>query len=128
MKKVHNFQKPKNIRRVSSLIEEHEEVLAQKLLSYLNSVEEIKIIGTPSFEGAKRVPTISFIHKALKSPEIVKKIDKENIGIRFGDFYAKKLIQSLNLEDWGGVVRVSLVHYNTEEEVEKLISAFKKIF
>jgi len=33
-----------------------------------------------------------------------------------------------NLEKYGGVVRVSLVHYNTEIEVDKLISAFKGIF
>ena len=123
-----SFSEAEKYKKSFGLIEEHEEILTEKLLNYLNSVKEIRIIGSSSFEGSKRVPTISFVHKTLKSPEIVEKIDKENIGIRFGDFYAKKLVQALELEDWGGVVRVSLVHYNTEEEVEKLISAFKKIF
>lgn len=110
------------------LIAEYEEGLAARLLDYLNSVEDIKIIGHTSPDSALRVPTISFIHKTLKSPDIVAKVDKENIGIRFGDFYAKKLIHDLDLEKYGGVVRVSLVHYNTPQEVDKLINAFKKVF
>jgi cysteine desulfurase family protein (TIGR01976 family) len=110
------------------LISNYEAVLGEKLLSYLNTVPEIRIIGHKSADPLIRVPTISFVHEKLKSSEIVEFIDKENIGIRFGDFYAKKLIKDLNLEKYGGVVRVSLVHYNTEEEVEKLIEAFKKLF
>lgn len=110
------------------LIAEYEAQLAQELLSYLNSVHEIRIIGNTSAASNKRVPTISFIHKNLKSSEIVEKVDKDKIGIRFGDFYAKQLIKDLDLEHCNGVVRVSLVHYNTLEEVAKLIESFKKIF
>jgi cysteine desulfurase family protein (TIGR01976 family) len=110
------------------LIAGYEEKLSEKLLKYLNSVKEIRIIGNKTADATKRVPTISFVHQNLKSPEIVREIDKADIGIRFGDFYAKKLIHDLDLEKYGGVVRVSLVHYNTEEEVDKLISAFKEIF
>ena len=49
-------------------------------------------------------------------------MDKHNIGIRYGDFYAIQLIKDLGLTSKNGVVRVSLVHYNTLIEVEKLIS------
>jgi len=106
----------------------YEEVLATRLLKYLNSEEEIKIIGNTSGDKNKRVPTIAFVHNSFMSSDIVRNMDHEKIGIRFGDFYAKKLIQDLNLERKDGVVRVSLVHYNTEEEVDKLIAGFKKIF
>jgi selenocysteine lyase/cysteine desulfurase len=102
--------------------------LAQELLSYLKSVEDLKIIGASSADASLRVPTISFIHPKFKSSEIVKLIDKKHIGIRFGDFYAKQLIKDLDLEKYEGVVRVSLVHYNTLEEVHNLIAAFKEIF
>ncbi len=110
------------------LIAAYEAQLAQELLSYLKSVPEIRIIGHSSADSNKRVPTISFIHKNLKSSEIVELVDKDKIGIRFGDFYAKQLIKDLDLEHYDGVVRVSLVHYNTLEEVVKLIESFKKIF
>ena len=125
-----NVNVPKSEKYIASfnLIASYEEVLAKKLLDYLNSIEKIKIIGNKTANKSKRVPTIAFVHETLKSSEIVKEIDKEKIGIRFGDFYAKKLIQDLDLEKKDGVVRVSLVHYNTEEEVDKLIAGFKKIF
>lgn len=109
------------------MIAAHEEKLADKLLRFLNSVEKVIIIGNTSADASKRVPTISFIHKFLQSPEIVERVDSYNIGIRFGDFYAKKLVHDLDLEKHGGVVRVSLVHYNTEEEVEKLTDVLKQI-
>ena len=116
------------IRKSFQLVAAHEEKLAAILLNYLNSVQEIKIIGNTSADASKRVPTISFVHEKIKSPDIVEKVDPFNIGIRFGDFYAKKLVHDLDLEKHGGVVRVSFVHYNTEEEVEKLISVFKETF
>jgi len=130
----HHSDKKQNMSRTQKynasfdLVATYEEELATKLLDYLNSVEEIKIIGNRSGSKDKRVPTIAFVHDTLMSSAIVKKIDHEKIGIRFGDFYAKKLIQDLNLERKDGVVRVSLVHYNTEEEVDKLIAGFKNIF
>ncbi|QYA24738.1 cysteine desulfurase-like protein [Gramella sp. MT6] len=110
------------------LIASHEEKLASILLDYLKSVPEIRIFGIPDADSSKRVPTISFVHQNYKSNEIVEKVDNHRIGIRFGDFYAKKLIQTLDLEEKNGVVRVSLVHYNSTQEVKKLVNIFKEIF
>lgn len=122
--KINLKQKQK---RSFDLIASHEEELSAKLLSYLTSKEEIKIIGESSPDKNRRVPTISFVHNTLKSSVIVEQIDKFNIGIRFGDFYAKKIIEDLNLVEKDGVVRVSLVHYNTLDEVDSLIEAFDTI-
>ncbi|KAK7458073.1 hypothetical protein VKT23_009979 [Stygiomarasmius scandens] len=103
-----------------------------------------------------RAPTISFVvidssssaekqRKKLWSKSIVQHVDKAGgIGIRYGHFYAYGLVKSFNLlppqdaveykteeealeaslED--GVVRVSLVHYNTVEEVERIIGVLKE--
>jgi selenocysteine lyase/cysteine desulfurase len=54
-------------------------------------------------------------------------MDVFRVGIRYGDFYAKKIIHDLGLTDKEGVVRISLVHYNTKEEVEYLIQCFERI-
>lgn len=107
---------------------DHEERLCRLLLNYLNSVDEIKIIGRNTADQKKRVATISFIHDKLSSDNIVQRVDSHHIGIRYGDFYAKGIHASLDLDQSNGVVRVSLVHYNTEEEVKKLIDVFKTIF
>nr|MDA3906366.1 aminotransferase class V-fold PLP-dependent enzyme [Bacteroidales bacterium] len=110
------------------LIAEHEETLSSELLDYLSEKTDITIFGERCADKNKRVPTISFVHKTLKSSVIVRQIDKFNIGIRFGDFYAKKIIEDFGLVEKDGVVRVSLVHYNTLDEVRKLIDAFETIF
>ncbi|WP_300433832.1 cysteine desulfurase-like protein [Christiangramia sp.] len=116
------------LNKTFEIIATHEEKLASALLDYLNEIPEIRIIGHSEADSSKRVPTISFVHSKMKSDAIVEKVDDHRIGIRFGDFYAKKLISDLQLEEKNGVVRVSLVHYNTEEEVKKLIKVFQQIF
>lgn len=108
------------------LIAEHEELLAETLLEWLRDQPEITIIGESTSDRTKRVPTIAFIHDKWKSSALVEKIDPHHIGIRFGDFYAKKLIHDLGLEEKDGVVRVSLVHYNSVEEVKRLIAVFEQ--
>lgn len=109
------------------LIEAHEQELAGILLAYLSHKRAIRIIGHAEHSGNIRVPTISFVHEKLRSSAIVEKVDPFRIGIRWGDFYAKKLIEYAGLIEKDGVVRVSLVHYNTREELEQLIKVFEKV-
>ena len=47
-------------------------------------------------------------------------IDKHRIGVRWGHFYAVRLLQALDLLECKGVVRVSLLHYNSEAELARL--------
>lgn len=52
------------------------------------------------------------------------------VGIRYGHFYAYTLVDQLSpkIDIDGGVVRISLVHYNTVEEVERIIEILKEVF
>ena len=52
-----------------------------------------------------------------------KNLDEHGIAIRFGDFHARRLIESMGLLEANGAVRVSMTHYNTVEEVDRLIAA-----
>jgi len=114
-------------RKSFDLIAEHEEQLSILVLEYLKTKKEIRIIGETTGSRERRVPTISFIHKRLKSSELVTRMDAFRIGIRYGDFYAKKIICDLGLVEKDGVIRASLVHYNTREEAERLIEGFEQI-
>jgi selenocysteine lyase/cysteine desulfurase len=101
-------------------------MLSNALLDYLKTNKKVRIIGYPSGDKNKRVPTVSFVHQSFKSSEIVENVDSYRIGIRYGDFYAKKIIEDTGLVKKNGVVRVSMVHYNTLDEVKSLINAFDK--
>ena len=103
------------------LFERHEDRLAERLLSYLRGKAGVRIVGLPVQTPGERVPTISFMIKGRASESIVHHLDRFNLGIRFGDFYAKRLIEALGLQGEGGVVRVSIAHYNTLEEIDRLI-------
>ena len=85
------------------------------------------IIGINQSDPNKRVATLSFVHNNLGSKTLVEQVDPHHIGIRFGDFYAVELIDHLGLRDQHGVVRVSLAHYNTIDEIEMLIKALKQV-
>lgn len=102
-------------------IAEQEALLSAPLMEFLNSKPNVRIIGKISADRDIRVPTVSFVVKDTKSSDITLEVDKHKIGIRYGDFYARRLIEDLGLAAQDGVVRVSLVHYNTPEEVERLI-------
>ncbi|MEH1902655.1 MAG: cysteine desulfurase-like protein [Nostoc sp.] len=110
------------------LISIHEEKISDRLLNYLNSKSNVRVIGQSKADRQFRVPTICFVVDEINSSTIPVKIDQHYIGIRYGDFYAKRLIEYLGLASQGGIVRVSMVHYNTLEEVNSLIEAFDQIF
>lgn len=105
----------------------HEDRLAERLLGWLRGRRSVRIVGRPSATDGQRVPTISFVVANTPSESIVRHVDGHGIGIRFGDFYARRLIESLGLQGQGGVVRVSMAHYNTEAEIDRLIDAFEEV-
>ena len=67
------------------------------------------------------MPTVSFTVKDKSSLEIAKAAGKNQIGIRNGEIYAWRCLKGLGIEPNDGVVRVSMVHYNNIEEVNRLI-------
>jgi cysteine desulfurase family protein (TIGR01976 family) len=97
-----------------------ERPLQKSIVDYLLARPDVHIIG-PATAGDERVATISFVHREKKSAEITAAVDRSGIGIRNGHMYAYHLCEAAGLDPVDGVVRVSLVHYNTPQEVERLL-------
>jgi len=97
--------------------------LQKRLIEYLRTRDDVRIIG-PERTDDSRVATISFVHRTKSSREIAVAANERGLGIRYGHFYAHRLATALGLDPEDGVVRTSLVHYNTMEEVERLIRFF----
>lgn len=96
-------------------IAEYEEFLQGILLEYLNGKEGITVRGEPSADKEKRVPVVSFTVEGWRSRDVVEAIERRSdFGCRWGSFYSNRLCEDvLGLDAVDGVVRVSLVHYNT---------------
>jgi cysteine desulfurase family protein (TIGR01976 family) len=108
-------------------ITEHENLIAERLLQYLRSRNDCRVIGFDHGDDPRRVPTISFVVDGQDSGEIARKIDAYNIAIRYGDFHARRLVEYLDLTDNNGCVRVSMTHYNTLDEVDALVRALQEV-
>lgn len=103
----------------------HEEALAERVLSYLRSRADVRIVGPTSAARATRVPTISFVINGRLSDAVVRTIDPLKIGIRFGDFYSRRLVTDLGLAPSHGVIRASFAHYNSLRDADRLIAALE---
>ena len=98
-------------------------MLVEHLLDWLASKPGVRIIGPATADAAQRVAIISFIARGRRPADLVEATDVLGIGIRHGHFYSPWLIDSLGLAAAGGVVRVSMAHYNSVTEVDRLIQA-----
>jgi cysteine desulfurase family protein (TIGR01976 family) len=110
--------------RAFSAVEALEQPLAERLLEFLRARTDVRVIG-PAEAGAARVPTVGFVHARRSSKEIALAANAAGLGIRYGHFYAHRLAAALGLDPDDGVVRTSLVHYNSPDEVERLIAFFE---
>jgi cysteine desulfurase family protein (TIGR01976 family) len=84
------------------------------------------IVG-PEATDASRVGTVSFLHPDRSSAEIAAEAHAANVGIRNGHMYAHRLCQALGIGTHDGVVRVSLVHYNSDEDLDRLFAALDPV-
>ena len=114
------------ITRAFDDIAAQEAAIGERLLSYLRARNDLKIVGRSSGADAARVPTIAFKHRDLDAARIVDAVDPDRIGIRFGDFHSRRLVEGLGLAADSGVVRVSMVHYNTIQEVDRLMASLDR--
>lgn len=106
-------------------IAEQERIITARLMEFLASRNSVRIVGRKSSAVADRVATVSFTVEGQDSKAVVEAVDAAKIGIRHGHFYAYRLIDDLGLMANGGVVRVSMVHYNTLAEVDRLVAALE---
>jgi cysteine desulfurase family protein (TIGR01976 family) len=109
-----------------ALMERLEMPLQETLMAYLRQKAAVRIFG-PTTGDRSRVCTISFVREGKSSREIARAANAEGFGIRYGHFYAHRLCTALGLVPEDGVVRVSLAHYNTPGEVERLIELLERV-
>ena len=115
------------IEKINNLISIHEENIANPLLEYISNRNDLKLIGKNRILNKNRAPTISFTSKNKSSKEIANLLINNKIATRNDNFYAWRCLEALGIDTQDGVIRLSLVHYNSKEDVEKLIISLDKI-
>jgi len=109
-------------------VREYETALQAALIEGLRAVPGLKVWGiTDPRHFDWRVPTVAFTLEERHPREIAKRLAEKQIFTWDGNYYALAVMEHLGLQPKGGMLRVGPVHYNTMEEVNRLIEAVAEI-
>jgi len=113
-------------------IHSYEHALMQRLMSGLRQIPKIKIYGiTDPARFSERCPTLALRvinQTADQTPlALATKLGDRGFFTWDGNYYALNLTEQLDVEKSGGFLRIGLVHYNTAEEVDRLLAALQEI-
>lgn len=103
----------------------YEQDLGARLLAGFATIPGLRLWGPPTMEG--RVPTFSFTLAGHDAAAIARHLAERGLFAWAGHFYAVETVARLGLADKGGLLRIGLCHYNTAEEVDRLIAALTDI-
>ena len=86
----------------------------------------MRLIGKSHTRDNDRAPTIAFKPLQQSSRTLAHKLQDSGIGTENGHFYAHRLVGDLGIDTEDGVVRLSLVHYSNQRDVERILAALDK--
>jgi cysteine desulfurase family protein (TIGR01976 family) len=99
----------------------HERELGQRFLEGLPA--DVLLHGLPTME--RRVPTFAITLEHKSPAEVAERLTERGIFVWHGDYYAVEVMRRLRLPD--GAVRVGIVHYNTADEIDRLLGELRAL-
>ena len=116
------------LRAAMTAVRLHERVLAAGTLDRLATVPGLRVHGiTDRARLDERVPTFSVTVGGRHPRTLAEHLASRAISTWDGDFYAWELVRALGLDEAGGLLRIGLVHYNTLDEVDRLVEALREL-
>jgi cysteine desulfurase family protein (TIGR01976 family) len=97
----------------------YEKELADRLTAGLAALPSVTVCPAPE----RRCPTVSFRVAGQAPAETARALGDRGVCVFSGDYYAYEYFTATGLRDSGGAVRASIYHYNTAEEVDRLLAA-----
>ncbi len=108
-------------------IRPHERAMMEKMIEGLLAIPGLKLYGIsdPRFEN--RCATLAVRIEGHTPLELANKLGERGFFTWDGNYYALNVTEQLDVERLGGFLRIGLVHYNTMEEVERMLAALREI-
>jgi selenocysteine lyase/cysteine desulfurase len=111
-----------------TIIHEHEHALLERMISGLKAIPGLKIYGiTDPARFNDRCPTFAVRIEGHSPLELATKLGERGIFTWDGNYYALNLTERLDVEKSGGFLRIGLAHYNTADEVDRVLAALHEI-
>jgi selenocysteine lyase/cysteine desulfurase len=108
--------------RAFETFEAIENPLTESILGGLRSIPGVRIVG-PAEMTADRLGIVGFTHERVRSEAIARACAARDVGIKHGNFYSPRLLETMGIDTVDGVARVSIAHYNDESDVERFLDA-----
>jgi cysteine desulfurase family protein (TIGR01976 family) len=116
------------LKNAMMVIRSYEYEISRALLRMLEEIPEVHLYGLNDPRRIdERVPTFAIRIDGIHPREVAAELDRENIYVWDGNYYALAVTERLGVEDRGGMVRIGAVHYNTLEEITRLGHILAKI-
>ena len=109
---------------VHELMRAQEVAVCQPLLDHLSARNDVRLLGTR--DAARRAPTVAVALDRPAEP-VSAALAEHGINCWAGDFYAVRPLQAMGIDLEAGVLRISMVHYTSAEDVARLITALDKV-
>jgi selenocysteine lyase/cysteine desulfurase len=104
-------------------ITSYERTLGERFLAGLP--DGVVLYGLPTMEG--RVPTFCFDVPGRTSTDVATRLAERDVAVWWGNYYALETMSRLGLDPELGAVRAGIVHYNTAEEVDRLLAGLAEL-
>jgi cysteine desulfurase family protein (TIGR01976 family) len=109
-------------------IHQHEQGLMEAMIRGLTSIPGLKLYGITDPERFdQRCPTMAVRVEGYTPLQLATKLGERGIFAWDGNYYALNLTERLDVEKDGGFLRIGLAHYNTMEEVDRLLAALRDV-
>ncbi len=108
-------------------ISAHEADLARAFGGGLAELAGLRSVGAPADSATRRVPTFGLICERRTPLQIACALGTQGIYTWNGNFYAKRVVETLGLDLDEGLLRIGMVHYNSAAEIERTLSALAEV-
>jgi selenocysteine lyase/cysteine desulfurase len=110
---------------VHDLLRQAEVEVLEPLLEFFNEHQKITLIGPK--QAANRAPTVSILVQGHKAFDLASALGAEGLMCGAGHFYSMRLLQAMGIDAEEGVLRFSLVHYTSAQDVQKLTQTLARM-
>jgi cysteine desulfurase family protein (TIGR01976 family) len=129
---ISNLQSPISRRQAlvtaMEAIRSYERGLAEQLIAGLLSIPGLTFYGiTDPARFGRRTPTVAVRIAGHTPYELAAFLGERGIFTWAGNYYALSLTERLGVEESGGMLRIGLVHYNTSQEINRLLATLREI-
>lgn len=110
----------------SQIMRDYEKELVAPLLDCLEGLQSVRLLGSP-IADEYRCPLVSFSPQNDEPADLRHILCDQDVLVSAGHYYAPRLLSQMGLDPDRGVVRISMAHYNSQQDVELLVSKLQAL-